>query len=141
MIWTQAEEDKAKRLYVDEGMGTTAVARIMGMTRNMVGAKLKRLGVLRAATSRTERTRKPAQARFKPGLVPTPPSLPPEPAPLAKPPTPIRNGFLLPHHCKFPSGDPATEEFRFCGGVREPDWPYCKAHNAISYNIPPRKTA
>jgi GcrA cell cycle regulator len=32
---------------------------------------------------------------------------------------------LEPHHCRFPIGDPKTEEFRFCGALRVDNMPYC----------------
>lgn len=35
--------------------------------------------------------------------------------------------------CKWPIGDPATEEFWFCGLPVEPGKPYCEAHVAIAF--------
>ncbi|RMD48408.1 MAG: GcrA cell cycle regulator [Alphaproteobacteria bacterium] len=35
--------------------------------------------------------------------------------------------------CKWPIGDPATEEFWFCGLPAEPGKPYCEAHVAVAY--------
>jgi GcrA cell cycle regulator len=35
--------------------------------------------------------------------------------------------------CKWPVGDPATEDFWFCGLVSESGKPYCEAHNAVAF--------
>ena len=34
--------------------------------------------------------------------------------------------------CKWPIGDPATEEFWFCGLPSQPGKPYCTAHNNLA---------
>ena len=35
--------------------------------------------------------------------------------------------------CKWPIGDPATEEFWFCGHTAEPGKPYCETHIEIAF--------
>ena len=35
--------------------------------------------------------------------------------------------------CKWPVGDPATEDFWFCGLGVEAGKPYCEAHNAVAF--------
>ena len=35
--------------------------------------------------------------------------------------------------CKWPIGDPATEEFWFCGLTSEPGKPYCEAHVGVAF--------
>jgi GcrA cell cycle regulator len=35
--------------------------------------------------------------------------------------------------CKWPVGDPATEDFWFCGLTSEQGKPYCEAHNAVAF--------
>jgi len=35
--------------------------------------------------------------------------------------------------CKWPVGDPATDDFWFCGLPSETSQPYCKAHSALAY--------
>ena len=35
--------------------------------------------------------------------------------------------------CKWPVGDPATEDFWFCGLDVETGKPYCEAHNAVAF--------
>ena len=36
------------------------------------------------------------------------------------------------HMCKWPTGDPATEGFTFCGR-RSADGPYCNEHAQVAY--------
>ena len=35
--------------------------------------------------------------------------------------------------CKWPIGDPATEEFWFCGLAAQPGKPYCEAHVGVAF--------
>lgn len=35
--------------------------------------------------------------------------------------------------CKWPIGDPATEEFWFCGHPAQPGKPYCETHVAVAF--------
>jgi len=35
--------------------------------------------------------------------------------------------------CKWPIGDPATEEFWFCGLASQPGKPYCEAHVGVAF--------
>ncbi|MEO0344208.1 MAG: GcrA family cell cycle regulator [Pseudomonadota bacterium] len=35
--------------------------------------------------------------------------------------------------CKWPVGDPATDDFWFCGLATETGKPYCAAHNAVAF--------
>jgi len=35
--------------------------------------------------------------------------------------------------CKWPIGDPATDEFWFCGLASEPGKPYCEAHVGVAF--------
>lgn len=37
------------------------------------------------------------------------------------------------HTCKWPQGDPLSEEFHFCGHSAEEDSPYCKYHSKLAY--------
>ena len=37
------------------------------------------------------------------------------------------------HMCKWPIGDPASEEFTFCGRRIDADGPYCLNHARIAY--------
>ncbi len=38
--------------------------------------------------------------------------------------------------CKWPIGDPATDEFWFCGLAAKPGKPYCEAHISVAFQPP-----
>jgi len=38
--------------------------------------------------------------------------------------------------CKWPIGDPATDDFWFCGLAAKPGKPYCEAHAAVAFQPP-----
>jgi hypothetical protein len=35
--------------------------------------------------------------------------------------------------CRWPQGDPGTEEFLFCGDEAAKGYPYCETHRGIAY--------
>jgi GcrA cell cycle regulator len=35
--------------------------------------------------------------------------------------------------CKWPTGDPATEDFHFCGHKVREGAPYCEYHSRVAY--------
>jgi GcrA cell cycle regulator len=43
---------------------------------------------------------------------------------------------LLPHHCRWPFGDPREANFSFCGGDRVPGRPYCEDCLKRAYQKP-----
>jgi len=43
------------------------------------------------------------------------------------------------HMCKWPIGDPSTEDFTFCGRRAGEDGPYCTDHARIAYQPPQSK--
>jgi GcrA cell cycle regulator len=42
------------------------------------------------------------------------------------------------HDCRWPIGDPVSENFRFCGFDAVANGPYCRRHSAIAYQAAPR---
>jgi hypothetical protein len=47
--------------------------------------------------------------------------------------------MLTSRTCKWPFGDPATDDFHYCGQPPEIGRPYCRAHGSMSYQTPQRK--
>jgi len=41
----------------------------------------------------------------------------------------------MPHHCRWPFGDPRLPDFRFCGARHAEPLPYCAAHARVAYRI------
>lgn len=100
------------------------IAKILGhgLTRNAVGGKLDRMNITviaKASTQGRVKSTRPPRSKIMAAVQNDPPD--PEA-------TPVKNGELEYHHCKFPIGDPATTEFRFCGGKRRVPLPYCGKH-------------
>jgi len=156
MAWTDDRVETLKKLWAD-GLSASQIAREMGegVTRNAIIGKVHRLKLSgRATPSRPPRPRaKPApkprlaaagtQPRANPATVRqgapvAPPSPPLEPKALP-------NGefatvlTLTNHICKWPIGDPATPEFRFCGRKSRAGSPYCETHAAQAYQPQSRR--
>jgi GcrA cell cycle regulator len=151
-----------KRLWT-EGLSASQIAARLGqgITRNAVIGKVHRLNLSgRAPQPRSVAPRAPRKPRepSHPGRSTALPSLPsagnvalkallrPETAPrpaLAEP-QPVRlvdlpkDGRVTILHlsdktCKWPIGDPGSEEFCFCGHVPRDGAPYCEYHARMAY--------
>jgi GcrA cell cycle regulator len=144
MGWTEERVEILKKLWQD-GLSASQIAKQLGgVTRNAVIGKVHRLGLSgRAAPS------KPARPAFKAprpaprAAAPAAPRRLSQPLAVARPaPEPVRYIDEAPgtatvltlgaHMCKWPIGDPATDEFTFCGR-RASDSPYCVEHQRVAY--------
>jgi GcrA cell cycle regulator len=157
MAWTEDRVETLKKLWSD-GLSASQIAKQLGgVTRNAVIGKVHRLGLSgRATPSRPARrpAPRPAQPKApKPAVAKaakpeaanasqTPaaakaapkPSLP-APQDAQKLPSgeyatvlTLREGM-----CKWPIGDPASTEFRFCGRKSGSGTAYCEAHSEVAY--------
>jgi len=159
MSWTNERVELLKKLW-SEGLSASQIAgELGGVTRNAVIGKVHRLGLSGRAKSSSS-SAKPRRARTAPSGPATPkkPSpqpqtvgatalksdIAPDPIVEAKPevePTadvvPISQRAtiltLTERTCKWPIGDPATDDFYFCGRVSEAGVPYCAYHCKIAY--------
>ena len=139
MGWTDERVELLKRLWLD-GLSASQIAKQLGgVTRNAVIGKVHRLGLSgRAAPSQ------PARPVFKAPRPPRPAHTPaprrveavhaPTPAPVfyVEEPGSATVLTLGAHMCKWPIGDPATDNFTFCGR-RSADGPYCNEHARMAY--------
>ncbi|MEE2525463.1 GcrA family cell cycle regulator [Hyphobacterium sp. HN65] len=148
MAWTDERVEQLKKLWA-EGLSASQIAKkIGGVTRNAVIGKVHRLGLSgRAApsrpSSRPARTPKPrvtAAAASAPAKAKAPAARKPVPPPVQAPdPEPLPNGefatvlTLKDSMCKWPIGDPASGDFRFCGHRTKAGDAYCEAHAQIAY--------
>ncbi|HZT24126.1 MAG TPA: GcrA family cell cycle regulator [Pseudolabrys sp.] len=48
---------------------------------------------------------------------------------------------LLPHHCRWPLGDPKLPSFRYCGSPAIEPYPYCARHVRVAYRIMTEESA
>ena len=159
--WTDERVELLKKLWID-GLSASQIAAELGnVTRNAVIGKVHRLNLSgrapqpRSSVPRPRRAREPSHpGRATPSIhMPTrgatalKPSLRSEtqPRPLPVPePQPLRlvdlpkDGRVTILHlsdktCKWPIGDPGSEDFCFCGHSPRDKSPYCEYHARAAY--------
>jgi GcrA cell cycle regulator len=144
MGWTDERVELLKKLWQD-GLSASQIAKQLGgVTRNAVIGKVHRLGLSgRAAPSKPARTVFKAPRPARPvAAAPSAPRRIAEPVAVAAQPAPVRYIEEAPgtatvltlgaHMCKWPIGDPALDNFTFCGR-RSGEGPYCHEHNQLAY--------
>ncbi|MGE8940626.1 GcrA family cell cycle regulator [Leptospira interrogans] len=165
MGWTDERVEQLKKLWA-EGLSASQIAgRIGGVSRNAVIGKVHRLGLSgRATTSRMKSHRarpravatnnnsakRPAvKSRF--GTVGNP-ALRALYSPDSEAYVPPAEELVIPvaerktlqmlneNSCRWPIGDPQTEEFHFCNRNKVPGLSYCEHHARRAYQPPqPRR--
>ena len=139
MGWTDERVEMLKRLWL-EGLSASQIAKQLGgVTRNAVIGKVHRLGLSGRATPS-----QPARPVFKAPRPPRPAHTPaprrvesqhvsaPPPVFYVEEPGSATVLTLGAHMCKWPIGDPSTDDFTFCGR-RSADGPYCTEHARMAY--------
>lgn len=158
--WTDERVELLKKLW-GEGLSASQIASQLGsVTRNAVIGKVHRLG-LSGRTKTVTTAPRPVRAKPRPNASPAPrgtvqplifganalksvaeaevePELDRAPAPAIPFPAPSAEGRvtilqLNERTCRWPEGDPASDEFRFCGGSSQPGVPYCAYHCMLAY--------
>jgi GcrA cell cycle regulator len=156
--WTDDRVDLLKKLW-SEGLSASQIAgELGGVTRNAVIGKVHRLGLSgRAKAPQTQAPRqkkpttRPSTTTARPGGGATVGNLvlKAEAVPMTRP-TPaaqpvvyslseeplISNANVLQINeqtCKWPVGDPSTDDFHFCARRSEAGIPYCGYHARIAY--------
>ena len=151
--WPDERVEVLKTLWMD-GLSASQIAARLGdgITRNAVIGKVHRLGLsgrgspTRVAKPRARRPRQPSAPKkmatgsdaFKPkvSLARVQKREPaPEPIRLVDIPEGERIGILglTDQTCRWPLGDPGTEDFCFCGHTPQVGTPYCDYHAEIAY--------
>jgi len=149
MGWTDERVETLKKLWMD-GLSASQIAKQLGgVTRNAVIGKVHRLGLSGRATPSH-----PSRPAFKAPRPPRPISSQPRtraleprphhvPAPRAEPfvelPGTATVLTLGAHMCKWPIGDPASDDFTFCGRRAVDEAPYCVDHARVAYAPPQGK--
>jgi GcrA cell cycle regulator len=155
MAWTDDRVELLKKLW-SEGLSASQIAgRLGGVTRNAVIGKVHRLGLSGRATSsrssvpRPRRSHAPRQNRSPSisfgtrGNVALKPTFEegyeaaPAPAPVEELVIPLHERAsiltLKENMCKWPIGDPADEDFHFCGRKKTSPSPYCEHHSRKAF--------
>ena len=140
MGWTEERVALLKKLWL-EGLSASQIAKQLGgVTRNAVIGKVHRLGLSGRATPS-----QPSRPAFKAPRAPRPASSPslaprrmvpqmaePQPVYYVEEPGSATVLTLGAHMCKWPIGDPSSDNFTFCGR-RIGDGSYCTEHARQAY--------
>ena len=147
MSWTDERVEVLKKMW-GEGQSASVIAKELGgVTRNAVIGKVHRLGLSNRVTSTTA---KPETMRVTPPavrkIIPAGQPLPPQPSAneispealakvseVEKTAKKISLMELTEKTCKWPVGDPATDDFWFCGLAVKAGKPYCEAHVGVAF--------
>jgi len=148
MSWTDERVATLSKLWADGLSASQIAAELGGVTRNAVIGKVHRLGLSgRAKTTgssvkRAKRQPKTTSYNTSPrkkstsgdaltGLnVVSRPNMEDLTAPESKK---LDLVDLTEKTCRWPHGDPATDDFHFCGHTADADAPYCEYHSKMAY--------
>lgn len=148
MAWTEERVELLKTLWA-EGLSAAQIANKMGgVTRNAVIGKVHRLGLSgRATPAKPQRGRIAAPERRE-----EQPAAPAAPRLQASKPATPEPEFIAPlvldtgdpttvstiknNMCKWPIGDPAKDDFHFCGQPALPGKSYCAYHAHMAFQPP-----
>ncbi len=151
--WTDDRVERLGRLWA-EGLSASQIAATLGggVTRNAVIGKVHRLGLSGRAKSGQPAPPRPAKPRppSAPGAVADRPRSPEPATPAAAGPVVAPTVVRLPEvaipvsrrvsildlrdsMCRWPIGDPTSQEFGFCGSRTVTGLPYCDSHCRLAY--------
>jgi len=156
MTWTDERVELLRKLWIDGLSASQIAAEMGGVTRNAVIGKVHRLGLSGRAKTSNQASARPKAAPRNPGfparparngqqrgMVRTQMRVPAErraegqarAEERLEAPDPLRLDLtqLTEQTCKWPLGDPAAEDFSFCGHAPKENSPYCPYHSRIAY--------
>jgi len=157
MAWTDDRVEQLKKLWA-EGLSASQIAGKMGgVTRNAVIGKVHRLGLSgratpaspsrgRTNTSTTPSPRPAVERTARPTTLKSPEVKPLITAPEVSRPVVLDSGDLTTvatlnrNMCKWPIGDPAKEDFHFCGQPSSSGKPYCEYHAHVAFQPAQRRS-
>ncbi len=129
MAWTEDRVEQLKQLW-SEGLSASQIAtRMGGVTRNAVIGKVHRLGLAGRATPTAPKPKivmnEPEEVSYRSSNF----SL-----------DSLCHGVDRPtvssigtSQCKWPIGDPAADDFHFCGQSTSSNKPYCAYHSQLAF--------
>ena len=122
-VWTESRLAKLRELW-DEKLSISKIGVALGVSRNAIAGKAHRLGLEKR------------QSPIKPSIKTKDASsawneeeLGPKPLRVI-----LRNLEWSRNKCLWPSGDPKSIDFKFCGDAVLSGKPYCLKHCALAYN-------
>ncbi|MBV8524718.1 MAG: GcrA cell cycle regulator [Acetobacteraceae bacterium] len=157
MAWGDDTVSRLRSLW-EEGHSTSEIGRRLGVSKNAVIGKARRLKLSRrpspirpAGSGCPRQSRRRAVPKLteiaplrrtapKPSLAAPAPPPPLVPRSLPRPPVPAGQSELTPPSlrrgtalCCWPLGEPGTHTFRFCDAPALAHKPYCQGHCALAY--------
>ncbi|MEP4032853.1 GcrA family cell cycle regulator [Roseibium polysiphoniae] len=160
MSWTNERVELLKKLWTEGHSASQIAGELGGVTRNAVIGKVHRLGLSgraktpapaskprrsRTTTASTSSSNRPSAPQpqtqgataLKMETAPAPVAqIKPEAEPIAEL-VPISERAsiltLTERTCKWPIGDPSSDDFYFCGRSSDAGVPYCAHHCKIAY--------
>ncbi len=147
MAWTDERVELLKKLWSDGLSASQIAGKMGGVTRNAVIGKVHRLGLSgRATPAKPLRGRTPERnIEESVRITPTPGIKAVFPEPDTIEPFIFDTGdmttvaTLKNNMCKWPIGDPATDDFHFCGQSTSTGKSYCTYHAHIAFQPAQRK--
>lgn len=166
--WTPATLNKMKAL-LEKGMSTSEIGKKIGMSKNAVVGKLNRLGWNNKSVANANKkapAKKEIVIKVKPAKKDNVKKVPANTAKTKKVTAPspkapankttgtskknlvahqhmiqhaVELAMLRPDQCRWPIGNPDSENFHFCGAKVFPGKPYCYEHCRAAYQMPPPK--
>ncbi|MEM9726726.1 MAG: GcrA family cell cycle regulator [Pseudomonadota bacterium] len=163
MAWTDERVERLKELWAEGMTASQIATALGGVSRNAVIGKVHRLGLSNRNTpgkAGEAEPEEPVELKKKETAAPVEATVAPTPKAMAEPTNeqieqseqaeainPVaalaaeversaRKLSLLELNertCKWPMGDPSTDDFYFCGLPCAVDKPYCAAHVAVAY--------
>lgn len=139
MSWSDERVDVLKKLW-GEGKTAAEIAKQLGegVTRNAVIGKAHRLKLSSRLSPIQQNTKKKKAADKAPRAVKRAPTHPKMPAFEGKK---VSMAELTDKMCRWPSGDPQSEDFSFCGCDVQEGLPYCSTHAVAAYQVTTRVKA
>lgn len=152
MSWTDDRVEVLKKLWLEGRTASQIASELGGVTRNAVIGKVHRLGLsgrpspIKRKTRKSEVRKKTVRKKATKAVSKT--------TTVKKSATALKDNVvdiinnvdtfkpanggktmmeLRENMCKWPMGDPKSQEFRFCGCKVEPGLPYCEHHAALAY--------
>lgn len=156
MNWTDERVETLKKLWADGLSASQIAAQLGGVSRNAVIGKVHRLklsgrGRTSSASPRPKKTASGGGRSSRGGRTVTmtigatalkaqydvDAVARHDPRPIEDVVVPISRNLALveltEHTCKWPNGDPMSEEFSFCGNDSGDSGPYCTYHSRLAY--------
>jgi GcrA cell cycle regulator len=131
--WTEDRVGALKKLWL-EGQSASQIAKQLGggVTRNAVTSQPARATFRPSRPRPAQPTQAPSAPRRIEAVQPRAVSAPSVPAPMPDLPGTATVMTLGAHMCKWPIGDPSSNEFSFCGR-RSSEGVYCVEHARVAY--------